>query len=190
MGKNAIYNRVAAARYAEKYAETYNKEYPNYLKFDCTNFVSQVLEAGGIPYVGSMWELHTSWFCNTINHEELTKVAISWRAGRYFRRHWGNENGLGNNRSKEYIETTTKEFKMNFEKYFNMLNIGDVIQYGAINNNGYPFHTQVIHKKRYNRNNSRKDLFMAQHSYNKKNISLYDLLDTFKTAFIYIYIIK
>lgn len=40
------YNGYSAASYAKKYATNYNKNYDNYSS-DCTNFVSQCIEAGG-----------------------------------------------------------------------------------------------------------------------------------------------
>lgn len=40
------YNGYNAASYARKYATNYNKNYDNYSS-DCTNFVSQCIEAGG-----------------------------------------------------------------------------------------------------------------------------------------------
>lgn len=48
---SASYDRLAAARYANKYAYNHN---PYYISFtdDCTNFVSQSLRAGGHPYEG------------------------------------------------------------------------------------------------------------------------------------------
>ncbi|WP_027624616.1 amidase domain-containing protein [Clostridium lundense] len=188
MGK-LVYNRDDAVKYAEQYAETFNKKYPYYLGFDCTNFISQVIRAGGILPFGNIWSLYSSWFCNTNNHEELTDVAITWRAGRYFRLHWGNENGVGINRAKKYIEVSAKEFVDDFNKYYDMLQIGDVIQYAKGNTiNKYPFHMQVIHKKGYNPSVERNDLFMAQHSINIKNSSLYELLCKYSKENIYVYI--
>ena len=46
------YNRQLAAKYAMDWAESRNPQYKDYEKWggDCTNFVSQCLHAGGIPF--------------------------------------------------------------------------------------------------------------------------------------------
>lgn len=45
----AAYNGQTAANYANVYALSTNSHYPNYGTTDCTNFVSQALDAGGQP---------------------------------------------------------------------------------------------------------------------------------------------
>lgn len=55
------YNKAAASLYAQTYALDYNKDY---LSFDgnggdCTNFVSQVLKAGGVPTTKT-WKPYTN----------------------------------------------------------------------------------------------------------------------------------
>ncbi len=55
----AVYNRTAAVNYADTWAHARNGNYPNYGNpndnpcNDCTNFVSQVLQAGGIPQIAN-----------------------------------------------------------------------------------------------------------------------------------------
>jgi hypothetical protein len=52
-----VYDRTAAVNYADTWAHGRNSNYPNYGNDgdnpcnDCTNFVSQVLEAGGLPQI-------------------------------------------------------------------------------------------------------------------------------------------
>lgn len=46
------YNRTLAFRYAEQWWNSHNPQYTN-MGVDCTNFVSQVLRAGGLQMVGS-----------------------------------------------------------------------------------------------------------------------------------------
>jgi hypothetical protein len=52
-----VYNRTAAVNYADTWAHGRNSNYPNYGNpndnpcNDCTNYVSQVLEAGGMPQI-------------------------------------------------------------------------------------------------------------------------------------------
>lgn len=126
------------------------------------------------------WDQYNSWFCNTTDPRELTKVAITWRAARYFRRHWGNENGIGRNRASVYKKISASEAISTYEELYNMLEIGDVVQYGDPNDHDHPYHTQIIHDKRYNEAIGRNDLFMAQHTRNVKNVSFYRYLDAFE----------
>ncbi len=68
--------------------------------------------------------------------------------------------------------------------------MGDVIQYGDPKNNNYPYHTQVVHAKEFNIALNRNDLFMAQHTANRKNVSLYEylkLLQNKANRYIYVY---
>jgi hypothetical protein len=56
----ASYNRAAAAAYANTWTcndctEPHNPAYNYYPGSDCTNYVSQVLHAGGYPYRGCCW---------------------------------------------------------------------------------------------------------------------------------------
>ena len=47
LGVTFCYNAGAAVSYAKKYCKNYNKEYPSF-NGDCSNFVSQCLNAGGM----------------------------------------------------------------------------------------------------------------------------------------------
>lgn len=193
-GLNYNYDRKLAKQYAEKYALTPNtKEYPYFENDDCANFISQVLEAGGMKKVGIKWDRVESWFCNTKDIKDLTKIAITWRAARYFRRHWANENSLGTNRAAVAITITAQQALDNFDRLYTLLKEGDVIQYGNPSDNNYPYHTQVIHDKGFNWKLNKYDLYMAQHTENRLYVSLYNYLNKFidKTIRpVYIYRIK
>ncbi len=185
------YDRNAARVYAEAYAESPNvKEYPHYSGDDCTNFVSQVLRAGGLEMAGKDYTSFSNWFCYTNDYKLLRKVSLTWRSSRYFRKHWGNENGIGNNTARSYRELTVEEALKNFENIYNSIQIGDVIQYGNIENNNLPYHSQVVHGKHYNISSGKYDVFVAQHTANRKNVSLYEymkLLQNKAERYIYIY---
>lgn len=60
------YNSTNATTYADYYATNPN---PNYALFgsDCTNFVSQALHNGGIPFVGLNNNIPQAWWYNTQN---------------------------------------------------------------------------------------------------------------------------
>lgn len=175
-----IYNREAAKDYAEMYAESHNNKYPLFKGDDCTNFISQVLAAGGMKQIGQNYDSYQSWFCYTNDAKQLKKISLSWRSARYFRKYWGNENGVGQNASKVFKKMTVSEALKDFNALYEFLEIGDVVQYGDPENNNYPYHSQVIHAKEYNVVLGRNDLFMAQHSVNRKNVSLYDYLKLLK----------
>ncbi|GAA0126661.1 amidase domain-containing protein [Clostridium sp. ATCC 25772] len=185
------YNREAAKNYAEAYAESPNiSEYPIFKENDCANFVCQALKAGGIDMVGQSYDSYKEWFCYTKDEKQLKKISLTWRSARYFRKYWGNENGAGNNKALLFKEITVDYALSHFNEIYNMLDIGDVIQYGDIKNNNYPYHTQIIHAKEFNINLEHNDLFVAQHSINRKNVSLYEylkLLQDKDKRIIYIY---
>lgn len=186
------YNRYLALNYIEKYAENPNKSrYPYYEKDDCANFISQILYAGGMTELGNKWDSYSSWFCHTNKEADLKKVSITWRAARYFRKHWGNENGAGLNRAKKFYEMTVSQAMQSYPDLYNLLQTGDVIQYGKPQNQNLPYHTQVIYKKGYNQALGKNDIFIAQHTKNLIGASLYEYLarqndKDFKKIYIYI----
>jgi hypothetical protein len=55
------YDRTAAAVYADTWAHNRNSYYFNY-PTDCTNFVSQSMSAGGLPYIGGNVGDITAWW--------------------------------------------------------------------------------------------------------------------------------
>ncbi|WMJ80139.1 amidase domain-containing protein [Clostridium sp. MB40-C1] len=191
---NLNYDRKAAKEYAENYGLTPNrKEYPYFKDNDCANFVSQVLRAGGMDEEGTEWDKFESWFCNTTDEKDLTKIALTWRSARYFRRHWSNENGIGRNRAFATATITVQQALDNFNRIYFLLKEGDVIQYGEPTNNNLPYHTQVIHDKGFNWKIKGYDLFMAQHTKNSIYVSLYNYLTRLENKnerFVYIYKIK
>lgn len=187
--KNYVYNRARAKAYAEAYAETPNlKEYPVFKDNDCTNFISQVLVAGGMKMKGADYRKFTDWFCYTKDPMALKKVSLTWRSAEYFRKYWGNKDGQGNNMADEFKELTVEEAIARFDELYTYIMIGDVIQYA--DNNKKIYHSQVVHAKEFNVALNRNDLFIAQHSLNRKHVSLYEylkLLKNKKGRYIYIY---
>ncbi len=175
------YNRVKAKKYAEEYAIKPNLMYYPYFKNgDCTNFVSQVLVAGGIKETGYRWDMLQAWFCRTINEKDLKNISLTWRGARYFCRHWGNEQGLGNNRAAKYLSLNVDDVINNYDTIVKMMDIGDVIQYGDSRNNNIPYHSQIIHFKGYNKGYKRNDLYVAQHSKNRMFVSFLKYINDFK----------
>lgn len=182
-----FYRRKLAASYAERYAEFPNlNEYPYYSGNDCTNFVSQALSAGGMYEEEGRWDSAKSWFCSTRKNNELKKVSLTWRTARYFHEYWSSQNVSGRKRAYGYEKIPLEHAILNFNKLYEALDIGDVVQYSNLAHDNYPYHTQIIHKK------TDSDFLMAQHTGNKKNISLYRYLNMIRNnlgSFIYIYVI-
>jgi hypothetical protein len=83
------YNRSAAVTYADTWAKARNSNYPNYGTgngcTDCTNYVSQVLNQGGLPQIpGSNDALHWYIYKNILGQWRGSK---SWAATDWFNTH-------------------------------------------------------------------------------------------------------
>ncbi|CAK7285012.1 amidase domain-containing protein [Streptomyces misionensis] len=80
------YDYKAMVAYAQKYWNHYNPDYPDYngagAGGDCTNFVSQVLKAGGWKHVPGYTDDYTKWFGNAdIQSDSFVGVnEFSWFA--------------------------------------------------------------------------------------------------------------
>jgi len=85
----ASYNRTTAVNYADTWAKARNSNYPNYGTdtncTDCTNYVSQVLNQGGVPQIpGSDDERHWYTWRNIFGAWFGSK---SWAATDWLNRH-------------------------------------------------------------------------------------------------------
>ena len=60
---NKGYDVKKAVKYAKKYALTRNKEYTDFSNNggDCTNFISQCLDKGGLPYTNTWKPYSNAW---------------------------------------------------------------------------------------------------------------------------------
>lgn len=183
------YNRKLAKEYAQNYALNPNlSEYPLYKENDCTNFVCQALKSGGMNMIGGDYRRFSEWFCYTKSSRELQQASLTWRSAQYFRMYWGNKDGQGKNMAREFKKITVDEAIASYDKLYDYLMIGDVIQYGDIND--IPYHTQIIHAKEVNIVTGNLDIFVAQHSANRKHVSLYEylkLLNNKKSKYVYLY---
>lgn len=179
--KNYSFSRWNAKVYAETYANyPGNSAYYNYMSSggDCTNFVSQVLHAGGMIYLGSPnYSSINSWYYNGSN---TPYRSYSWTGVTNFMQHWANYNGVGTNRAysfKAYSLDSALYDDATYRAIYKDLYEGDVIQYKG---NGGIDHSQVVH--RYDST----DLFMAQHGTTAdrfwSNVSLRTYLDWVKRS--------
>lgn len=157
--KNENYNREKAREYALKWATSSNKEYYNFINDggDCTNFVSQVLKAGGIEFVGSKINATNtnSWFYYSAN---LPNRSSTWTAAQPFSLHFGKEH----KRAYKYTEYNIKEALINFNEIYKTIYIGDIVQYSRPNN--IVFHSQAITDVL-----DRDTIYFSQHSNSIEN---------------------
>jgi hypothetical protein len=79
-----FYNRVAAARYATKWALSRNPVYNNYSRHgyggDCSNFASQCLAAGGWQMIQGGKHDADAWYCNDDDGDNSN----TWSSARWF----------------------------------------------------------------------------------------------------------
>jgi len=171
--RNNYYDRNKVKIFAEKYALSKNPNFPYFKENDCTNFISQAIYAGGVSQKYGLWSAATSWFCSSTNPSNLTKISLSWRSARYFRIHWANPY-TKKYRATYYEEIPAEEAIVNFtENIYDKLSIGDVIQYINLKKDPHPYHTQVIHNKSVTDEFPYTNLFIAQHSADRVNVSLH-----------------
>lgn len=137
--KNNHYNRELAREYAIKWATSSNSKYYNYVNEggDCTNFVSQVLRAGGIEFIGfkSTATSIKSWFYYSPN---LPNRSSTWTAAQPFHLHFGKEY----KRAHSYKEYKIIDALVNWNEIYLSLLPGDIVQYSRPNN--ITFHSQAI----------------------------------------------
>ncbi|MCX7570204.1 amidase domain-containing protein [Tumebacillus sp. DT12] len=170
---NSQYDRVKAKAYAEQYALTANNSgYFNYTDYggDCTNFISQVLFHGGLPEQkvinGTIGQVDPYWWDNWFyDGKDIPNRSTSWTGAHDFRFHWANVNNIGKNRAYKYTVYTYQQAYDNFSQIYSDLWPGDIVQY--VNDNGDTWHGQVVH-----RYDEYGNLFVAQHTYNAKDLSL------------------
>lgn len=152
--KNNNYNRELAREYAIKWAISSNKQYYNYINDggDCTNFVSQVLRAGGMDFIGSRKNATSidSWFYYS---SDLPNRTSTWTSANAFNLHFGKSG----KRVYKYREYSIEEALKNWDEIYSSIYIGDIIQYTRPNN--IAFHSQAITDLLDN-----KTIYFSQHS--------------------------
>lgn len=152
--KNNNYNRELAREYAIKWAISSNKQYYNYINDggDCTNFVSQVLRAGGMDFIGSRKNATSidSWFYYS---SELPNRTSTWTSANAFNLHFGKSG----KRVYKYRKYSIEEALKNWDEIYSSIYIGDIIQYTRPNN--IAFHSQAITDLLDN-----KTIYFSQHS--------------------------
>lgn len=185
--ENKNYNREKAADYAKTWATTENPAYHNYVNEggDCTNFVSQVLRAGGINFVGNRASATSikSWFYYSAN---LPNRTPTWTAAQPFSLHFGK----GSKRVYEFKEYSVLDALNNWDEIYMDLSLGDIVQYAR--QNKIAFHSQAITSKF---NDSEETIYICQHSNTMENFRAdvnlrYYLLGKPNDYLFYTYIVK
>lgn len=162
--------------YVNRYALSKNPKYPFFKENDCTNFISQCIHEGGARQSYGLFNNSNSWFCSTNSYSDLSKVSLSWRTAQYFRVYWANPH-TKSYRAKFYEEITADTAIMDFtNSIYNKLEIGDVVQYINFKKKPYPYHTQVIHRKEVNTDFPYTNLYVAQHSKDRIDVSLHQYI--------------
>jgi hypothetical protein len=126
--KLETYDREAAVAYAKRWALGRNREYKDYEDWggDCTNFISQCLRAGKIPFDHSGNSPIKQWYW--YSDKERTPT---WTAAEPF---------------YKYITGNNKEGTQNYGIYavevdYNQLEIGDIVQ---LTYEGRAYHNMII----------------------------------------------
>jgi len=143
------YQREKAVEYAKTWALSRNPSYGDYedMGGDCTNFISQCLHAGQIPFDEIGKDSLSKWYW----YSDWTR-SPSWTGVRPLRTYL-----LGNNTSE------TKNFGLyaSFCDY-EALELGDLVQKTI---DGNLTHTMIITHKVYDSEGKISDYLICQHSY-------------------------
>ena len=174
-----VYNRRAAKEYvANHITKAQCDADPNYFYFvgaDCTNFVSNVLRAGGITFKQGLPTYAHNWYYWGLNDRSGT-----WASAHLFRQHFGVVNDVGYKRSYQMRKYSPVEIMVkypfsgvwltnwnNFNDLFDNIGVGDVVQYTRVSN-GQTYHSQIMQRKSQGEEGPNiKKLSMGQHSYDE-----------------------
>ena len=169
---NSFYNRSKAKAYIDTYWKNYNPAYPAFSHGggDCTNFVSQVLYAGGMPWADdgnpANHKKSTNWYCKpgATAKDTERRITFSWKISAVFKAHWINRVEV--HKMYSYAEAI-KNIDMISREVF----LGDVVQFCY--SSGVPYHTLAI--TGYNRDPEYKvrDIVLASHDIDSNRRSLY-----------------
>lgn len=158
-----IYNIGEAVKYAHKYALEYNPKYTKYDGHDCTNFISQVICAGGMnptspnitKYSSSLSTDENYWYSIYIKDgsDEFIKDSITWVNVPLFNKYW-----------RKRVKCESYKTREEIQKY---ANIGDVMQYK------YPTTGRLYHST-FVSNKIDGYVYVTQHSDDRKEIRWMD----------------
>ena len=172
---NSSYNRTNAKTYMQSYTVNANPSYNDYTGDggDCTNFVSQVVKAGGMANANGSISANTSWYA----------YSETWKSATKFTNHWGtNSVGSGNKRAYSCQYFHAQGALNNYQSFIQNIKVGDVIQICAKTDSAR-FHSLVVYEA------ITGDLKMSQHTSNQfVNLSI--VLNNYNKYFITVIRIK
>ncbi len=169
---NGFYNREKAKEYIDTYWKNYNPAYPTFHQGggDCTNFISQVLYAGGMPWADDKNPVNhkkgTNWYCKpgATAKDSERRITFSWKIAAVFKAHWINR--VERHKMYSYTEAIQNMNELSREVF-----LGDVVQFCY--SSGVPYHTLAI--TGYNRDPEYnvRDIVLASHDIDSNKRSLY-----------------
>jgi hypothetical protein len=144
-----VYNRKAAVEYARTWALDRNPKYKDYELWggDCTNFISQCIHAGNIPFDHQGRDELSQWYW----YSDSSRTP-SWTASDVFGRYI-----LRNNN-----ENTDNHGIYAVEAEYNELEEGDIIQ---LIYEGRAFHTMIVSQVILDDRAYLLDYLVCQHTY-------------------------
>lgn len=174
-GKNSFYNRNKAKAYIDAYWQNYNSAYPTFHGGggDCANFVSQVLYAGGMPWVDDGRPNHYTWFSNwyckpgATNKDGDKRVTLSWKVAASFKRHW-------EKRAAKQIVISYQDAINNMTDLSKQIFVGDPVQFCYAN--GVSYHTLVVTGYAWDKAAGVSDIVLASHTIDSNKRSLYNTM--------------
>lgn len=172
---NSFYDRLKAKAYIDTYWKNYNPAYPSFHHGggDCTNFVSQVLYAGGMSWADDKRpENHKqsyNWYCkpDATNKDSEKRITFSWKVAAVFKAHWLNR--AATHKMLSYTEAIRNINGLTEEVF-----VGDVIQFCY--SNAVPYHTLAVTGYNKDPQYHIRDIVLASHDIDSNNRSLYRTL--------------
>ena len=189
-GKNNFYNRSKAKAYIDTNWDNYNPAYPTFHGGggDCANFVSQVLYAGGMPWVDDRNPNHYTWFTNwyckpgASNKDGDKRITLSWKVAAAFKRHW-------EKRAAKQLVISYKDAMDNMRDLSKQVFLGDPVQFCYAN--GTPYHTLIVTGYAWDKDAGVNDIVLASHTIDSNRRSLYNTIRKYPKDYqLRFYIIK
>ncbi len=150
------YERQKAIDYARKWALSRNPSYHDYEDYggDCTNFISQCLHAGNIPFDNQGRDITLKWY---------------WYSDQSRTPSWTSAQPL-----ETYLLNNNKKNTQNYGIYasfceYEEVELGDLVQKRI---HGRLTHTMIVTSKVLNQDGRVVDYLVCQHSYDLKDFPL------------------
>ncbi len=164
---NTGYDRYSARNYLNTYTYLPNPNYYDYTYSggDCTNFISQMLYAGGMSMTARSTSPTTAhWYYYGPSIPDRTPT---WTGAHFFRQYWGVVNGIGQRKANAMYKYSQNELaNTSGNSYANLVSrceLGDVLQF--VRSNGTTSHSMAVQRV-YIENGVRK-VTVSQHTANE-----------------------